>query len=183
MRIKTKSMILAALFAALTAVGAFVKIPVGPAPITLQFFFTALSGILLGPYLGALSQLIYVALGLLGIPVFTSGGGLSYVFNPGFGYLIGLILAPLLIGKICNAASSPSFLRVFLSCIVGVLAVYTIGVPYMYIILKYVNHVNITLLNLLKVGFLVFIPGDIVKSIVVAILGVRIAPAIKKINS
>jgi len=81
MRTKTKNMILAALFAALTAAGALIRIPLGPAPITLQFFFTALAGILLGPYLGALSQLMYVLLGLAGLPVFTAGGGPSYIFH------------------------------------------------------------------------------------------------------
>jgi biotin transport system substrate-specific component len=70
---------------------------------------------MLGSKLGALSQLIYVVLGLIGIPVFTKGGGLSYIFEPSFGYLIGFILA---------------------ACI--------IGVPYLYIVLKNVNNVQIT---------------------------------------
>lgn len=182
MKTKTQKMILVALFAALTAAGAFVKIPIGPAPITLQFFFTALAGILLGPYLGALSQLIYVVLGLVGVPVFTSGGELSYIFNPTFGYLIGFILAPIAIGKVSETAKVPAFLRIFLGCMLGILVIYAIGVPYMYLILKYVNHTEITFLKSLVVGFLVFLPGDTAKSIIVAFLGKRLIPAIKKMG-
>ena len=84
-------MLLTALFAALTAVGAFLKIPVGTISFTLQVFFTCMAGVLLGPYWGALSQIIYVALGLMGVPIFTEGGGLMYVTVPTFGFLLGLI--------------------------------------------------------------------------------------------
>jgi biotin transport system substrate-specific component len=182
MRIKTKEMILVALFAALTAVGAFIKIPIGPAPITLQFFFTALSGILLGPYLGSLSQLIYVVLGLCGLPVFTAGGGPSYIFNPTFGYLIGFIIVPFVIGKIAEKSKRPSMLRYFLSCILGVLIIYAIGVPYMFMIFKFVTHTNITFLKTLVIGCIVFLPGDTIKCIIAAYLGVRIAPMITAHN-
>ena len=183
MKNKTQKMILVALFAALTAAGAFVKIPVGPAPITLQFFFTALSGILLGPYLGSLSQLIYVVSGLVGIPVFTAGGGFSYIFNPGFGYLIGFIFAPILIGKITYSVKTPTFVRTFLGCMAGILVIYAIGVPYMYLILKVVTHTDITFLKTLAVGFLVFLPGDTLKSIIIAYLGKRLIPIVRKSNS
>lgn len=65
----TRNMVLAALFAALTAIGAFLQIPTGTVPITLQFLFTALAGLLLGWKWGAISQLLYVGIGLLGLPV------------------------------------------------------------------------------------------------------------------
>ena len=71
---KTKMLARAALLAALTAVGAFIKIPLGYSSITLQFFFTAMAGCLLGPYWGAASQGVYVLLGLVGLPIFTLGG-------------------------------------------------------------------------------------------------------------
>lgn len=177
---KTQKMILVALFTALTAVGAFIKIPIGPAPITLQFIFTALSGVLLGPYLGALSQLVYVLLGLIGIPIFTGGGGFSYVFNPTFGYLIGFIIAPLIIGAICRFSSRPSFLRIFLSCLAGLAVIYAVGVPYMYLILKYVTLTDITFSHTVIVGFVVFLPGDLLKSILVGFLGRRLIPVVSK---
>ena len=88
---KTRDLIYCALFAALTAIGAFIHFQFMHATITLQCFFTAMAGLLLGARLGALSQALYVGLGLVGLPIFAAGGGFSYVFNPTFGFLLGLI--------------------------------------------------------------------------------------------
>lgn len=107
MHSKTRSLILAALFAALTAIGAFLKIPLGALSLTLQFFFTAMAGVLLGPRWGAASQAVYVALGLMGLPVFTLGGGLGYVFQPSFGFLLGLIPAAWVIGRLAGRGPRP----------------------------------------------------------------------------
>lgn len=180
MRNKTRKMILTGLFTALTAAGAFVRIPIGPAPVTLQLFFTLLAGILLGPYRGALSQALYVALGLAGIPVFASGGGLSYVLNPAFGYLFGFCIAPLVVGWVARIPGKPTFLRILSGCALGSLAIYAVGVPYMYMILNAVMHTQITLLKTLQVGFVVFLPGDIAKSVLAACLGKRLIPIVRK---
>ena len=64
---KLRTLTYTALFAALTAAGAFIRIPLGVSSVTLQFLFTAMAGVLLGAKYGALSQAVYVALGLLGI--------------------------------------------------------------------------------------------------------------------
>ena len=72
---KLRNLVLTALFAALTAIGAFIRIPFAFSSITLQFFFTAMAGVLLGARCGAASQAVYVLLGLVGLPIFTGGGG------------------------------------------------------------------------------------------------------------
>ena len=95
-------MILCALFAALTAVGAFFKIPFALAAISLQFLFTAMAGVLLGAGYGALSQAVYVLIGLVGVPIFALGGGFSYIFQPTFGFLLGLIPCAFVIGKLAK---------------------------------------------------------------------------------
>lgn len=99
---KIRTMTRVALFAALTAVGAFIRIPLGYSSITLQTFFTAMAGCVLGPWYGALSQLVYVALGLVGLPIFTQGGGIGYLMQPTCGFLIGLIPAAWVIGRIAG---------------------------------------------------------------------------------
>ena len=80
----TRKLVYTALLAALTAAGAFMRIPMGYSSVTLQYLFTAMAGLLLGRKWGALSQLIYVCLGLVGLPIFTMGGGFGYVFQPTF---------------------------------------------------------------------------------------------------
>lgn len=94
-----RKLVYTALLAALTAAGAFIRIPIGISVITLQFLFTAMAGVLLGPGGGALSQGVYVALGLVGLPIFTAGGGFGYVLQPSFGFLLGLIPAAAVIGR------------------------------------------------------------------------------------
>ena len=180
MQLTSKDTTLVALFVALTASGAFIKIPVGPAPITLQFFFSALAGICLGPLLGLLSQLVYLTLGLLGLPIFTAGGGPAYIFHPTFGYLIGFSLGTFTIGRIAGVTNKPTFQRLLGACFLGILIIYAVGVPYMYLILRFVARTPISFPQVLVSGFLVFLPGDIAKSIGAASVGVKIVPLIKR---
>jgi len=81
--ISLRAMIYASLLGAITAVGAYVIIPLPPVPITLQTLFTALSGALLGGGLGALAQAVYILLGIIGLPVFAGGKA-----------VLGVLLAP-----------------------------------------------------------------------------------------
>ena len=73
---QTRDIVLSALCAILTALSARISVPLGTVPVTLQVFVVLLSGFLLGKRLGALSQIAYIAMGLLGFPVFTTGGGI-----------------------------------------------------------------------------------------------------------
>ena len=102
---KTKMLARAALLAALTAVGAFIKIPLGYSSITLQFFFTAMAGCLLGPYWGAASQGVYVLLGLVGLPIFTLGGGFGFSLPSAFCW--GLSPRPWSLGLLQGKAADP----------------------------------------------------------------------------
>jgi biotin transport system substrate-specific component len=92
-------------FAVLTTFGAQVAVPLEftPVPTTLQTLFVTLSGALLGPYLGAASQLAYLALGISGLPVFAMGGGAAYLLGPTGGYLLAMPPAAALTGYIARA--------------------------------------------------------------------------------
>ena len=95
----TKKITYCAIFTALITIGAFIQIPVPFMDyFTLQFFIVLLAGILLGSKLGALAVLLYVVIGLLGLPIFAAGGGLAYIVRPSFGYLIGLSLTMAKVG-------------------------------------------------------------------------------------
>ncbi|MEI3552319.1 MAG: biotin transporter BioY [Acutalibacteraceae bacterium] len=121
------SLILCALFAALIAVGAFIKIPVPFVPFTLQLLFTTLAGIVLGPKYGALSVGVYILIGLCGVPIFTQGGGPAYVLQPTFGYLIGFLIGTFVTGLIVHKVPRPSIKRLLVANFSGLLIVYTLG--------------------------------------------------------
>ena len=163
-----RKLVYTALFAVLTAVGAFLRIPLGVSSITLQFLFTAMAGVLLGPACGALSQGVYVALGLIGLPIFTAGGGFGYVLQPTFGFLLGLIPAAAIIGAISRRSSSP--LRLALACLAGLAALYAVGVPYMALIPNGYMGKGMSVSGLLWAGMIPFLPGDAIKIAVTALL-------------
>ena len=172
---KTRNLLLCALFAALTAVGAFIKIPFAVSAITLQFFFTALAGILLGAKYAALSQLLYVALGLLGLPVFTLGGGIGYVLYPTFGFLLGLIPAAYVVGRVNG--NSRSSKRIALACFAGLAVLYAVGLPYMALILNVYQGRSMGVWALAIAGLLPYLPGDCVKIAACAYLAPKILRA------
>lgn len=177
---KTKDIVLVGTFAALTAVGAFIRIPFFPVPFTLQLFFVFMAGILLGPNLGALSQIIYIIIGLLGFPVFASGGGPGYILMPSFGFLVGFIAGAYVIGLVYNLRKKPTYLWLVLSIIAGYAAIYLIGISGLYLNLKYIIHKPLTLWRTLWVGMIIFLPGDIIKIAVSAYLAQNLLPRIKK---
>ena len=164
----SRKLVYTALFAALTAAGAFLRIPLGVSSITLQFLFTAMAGVLLGAGCGALSQAVYVALGLIGLPIFTTGGGFAYVLQPTFGFLLGLIPSALVIGLIPRKNRRP--LRIILACAAGLATLYAVGLPYMGLILNVYLGKGWSLGRLLRDGMLLFLPGDALKIAVAAIL-------------
>jgi biotin transport system substrate-specific component len=165
-------MILISLFAALTAIGAFIRIPTPFVPFTLQIFFVILAGLVLGSRAGFASQAVYIFIGLTGVPVFSEGGGIHYVLNYKFGYLLGFAAAAFIIGLINEKflpGKQPLIKLIAASCI-GLIACYIIGVSYMYIILKYVNDLSTSVSELVRNGFLVFLPWDTLKIITASCL-------------
>jgi len=170
--------VLIAIFAALTSIGAFISIPIPYVPFTMQFFFSSMSGIILGGKKGALSQLLYILIGLIGIPVFTKGGGPQYIFQPTFGYLIGLIIAAYVIGKVVEIKKN-SFKNLLLANFLGIIVIYFIGVIYFYLINRFYLGMNITISLAIYNGFLITLPGDVIKSIVTALVGTRVVNTIR----
>ncbi|PTX15648.1 biotin transporter BioY [Halanaerobium congolense] len=163
---KINQMIKSALFAALTAISAYLIIPIGPVPITLQTLFVLLSGKLLGKKYGVLAQITYLLLGAFGLPIFSGGrGGLGVLLGPTGGFLISFIPAAWI-----AAHSFADKKKNFLILIAAVLSNYIIGSFYFSFI------TSTPLIAAFTMTVLPFIPGDLFKIIVVLIL----APVIKK---
>ena len=154
---KSKELVLVALFATLTSIGAFIAIPFVPVPITLQTFFVMLSGMLLGKRLGALSQLFYLFLGAIGLPVFSGGGsGIGFMAGPTGGYLIGFVLGAYAVGLVTEKRND------IRSYVVGlILCTIVIDVCG---VLQLMNFTGMSFVHALEVGVLPFLVGDILKS-------------------
>ncbi len=181
-KIKTTGVCICALFTALTAVGAFIRIPIPYMEFTLQFLFTTLAGLLLGAKRGAASVGAYVVLGLIGLPIFAGGGGLFYVLRPSFGYLIGFIVGTYVTGKIANSVPIPSLKRVLAANFAGLGIVYAFGIVYFYIASNlWTEGGAISIGMCLLYCFVLAVPGDIVLCVLAAVLGKRLIPIVRKI--
>lgn len=179
MKLSTRDLIITALFTALTVVGGIISIPIGPVPITLQSLFVILSGLILGSKLGALSQITYVILGLIGLPVFSGGlGGLGAVIHPTFGFLVSYIVAAYVIGKLTE--TNKSFTKIIYSVVLGSLIIYIIGVPYFYFIFTHFLGKSINFYQALKYACIPFIPGDIIKAVIAISLSKQLIPRLSK---
>lgn len=167
--------VLFALFTALTATGAFIRVPVPVCPFTLQFLFTTLAGLILGSRRGAASVAVYVALGLFGVPVFTEGGGPGYIFQPTFGYLIGFIAGAWLTGRIREGARGlPSVKRLLAADFAGLLVVYLFGMVYVYALNNFVLGTPIGIWPVVLYCFILAVPGDICLCVLAAMLARRL---------
>jgi len=116
-------------FAIFTALCAKVRIslPFTPVPITMQTFAVLSAGLLLGRTLGSASMALYLMLGVAGLPLFSLGGGLSYLAGPTGGYLIGFLLAAYLIGCLTERGWDRSYRRCLAAMLAGELAIYLPG--------------------------------------------------------
>lgn len=170
------NLVLCGLFTALIAAGAFMKIPIPAVPFTLQFLFTMLAGLLLGSRLGALSVLVYMLLGLIGLPIFAQGGGPGYIFVPSFGYIPGFIVGTFVTGLIVEKQKELKFSKILFANFVGLMIVYAIGMLYYYLIGNYVVDSPIGLWPLFLYCFLLAVPGDIVLCFLGAFLAKQLIP-------
>jgi biotin transport system substrate-specific component len=207
-KIGNREIALCGLFAALIAVGAFIKIPGPIVPFTAQVLFVNLAGILLGKREGALAVGVYIALGLIGVPIFTEGGGIGYVLNPKFGYLIGFFVGAYAAGAVFERLKGKYdfenlrrknetdnrtdkiksfFYRIknselppyLIAGLVNIFTIYFFGVIYYYLVARfYLGSAN-GLWFFVVNCFLVFVPTDLIWCVVSAFIAKRLLPFIK----
>ena len=171
------------LFAALIAVGAFIKItiPVQPVPMhfTLQFFFVLLAGLLLGARRALASVSTYLIIGLCGIPVFASGGGPSYLLKPTFGFLIGFAVGAYLVGLVYEKIRKRTFGWLLFAAFWGLVADYACGMIYFYVCSNFVLNVAVSWKVVFVNCFLLTVGEDFVLCILAAMLAKRLIPAVE----
>jgi len=171
---KLRLTVLASLMAALTAVGAYIHVPIGPVPIVLSTLFVLLSGLLLGSRWGLISILLYLLVGAIGIPVFAGGrGGFAHFFGPTGGYLFGYALSAWVTGLISERSQGSLFLDI-LAVLMGSLAIYLIGVPWLETV------TGMSWQKTLMVGMLPFLAGDCVKATVALVLARSARPMLSR---
>ena len=168
-----KDLALCALFAALISVGTYIKIPTPLLPLTLQTLFVVLSGLVLGRKLGAVAVAVFVAAGLVGLPVFTQGGGPGYMLNPTFGYILGFIAGAWLAGFMAERLN-PCVLNWFLASVAAMAVIYAAGIPYYYLVSRYYLGKTLAAKTLLWSFVLLPLPGDLISSFAAALIVQRL---------
>jgi biotin transport system substrate-specific component len=162
-RLTTRDFTLAALMAALTAIGAFITVPLGPVPFTLQPFFVMLTGLVLGWRLGALSMITYLLVGLVA-PVYHGGtSGIGTLVGPTGGYLWGFVLAVILTGSLAQRFLLKGLWGLFAAAVAGLVPIYTLGALW----LAWQLHTT-SFRVVLWGGVFQFLPIDVVKAFLAA---------------
>ncbi len=158
---------------ALMIVSAKINIPIQPIPIAMQTFAVMLIAMLLGARRAVPVLAVYLLIGLIGLPVFTAGGGPDYVLKPSFGYLIGFIAAAFVTGTVFDKLNGLASLTrsvlgtwaaALLSSVAGLLVIYAFGVTYLSLLSRFYFGSQENLLYFLRVGAWIFIPSDLLSS-------------------
>ena len=173
---RIKEIIMMGVCLAIMIVCSKIVIPIGTIPITLQTFAVFICSLILG-WKAVFVFLIYLALGLTGLPVYSSGGGLSYVYAPSFGFIIGFVLASPVIG--IASKSEKRYLK-YITALAGLLIIDIVGVAYMFFIFNTYMQTPKSMIAIIQIGVLPFIIKDIVVALVSCLIYSRIKIVLDK---
>lgn len=163
-------------FTLLTALGAHILVPLPPdgIPMTLQTLAVLMAALCLGPKLGSISMLLYLAVGAMGAPVFAadSGTGMGVLLGQTGGFLLGFVLCQPVIGLIVRRrdGSIRGWGAMILAIVAADLIIYGIGVPWLAVTRDF------SLGRALQGGLYPFLPGMVLKSAIAVMLGRLAAP-------
>jgi len=169
----TKQLVLCAFFAALSGVLSQIAIPIGPVPIAMTHVSIFMAVGLLGTKYGTISQIVFVMTGIVGVPVFAGfQGGVGVIAGPTGGFVAGYIGCALVTGLLIDRFGC-SFLTLIPAMCAGWIVTYALGIPWF----MYVTNMNFTAALIFMAQFF---PGDLLKTILSAVLVRRLRPALKK---
>lgn len=173
---------LSALFCALICVGSFIRVPMpNMMPVTLQTFFVLLTGLILPLRVSALATFTYMVLGLIGLPIFSGGGGLGYVLMPSFGFIIGFVVATVIMSFLTEKLKNRRLWQYIIISLLGIIIIYIIGILYFALITNVYNKNNYSAIWFIQTVFLPFLPKEIICIILASISAYKIRPYITKI--
>lgn len=164
--------------AALTAVAAQIVVPLWPVPMTLQTLAVLLVGTTLGPLRGALAMGLYLALGVLGLPVFAGASSGSLFALTSGGFIVGFILAAALVGWLAQREWDRKFVGTLVSFVAGTVVIYAVGLPWLFVSLSnlgpavwqdYLGYDSV-LAATVGAGLLPFLIGDALKALLAGAL-------------
>lgn len=172
MKLTIKEMTRVALFASLISIASLILKIGGDAvvPFSILPFMVMLAGSVLGPRLGAISVTVYVLIGLAGVPVLAKPpfGGFTYLLQPTFGFLLGFIAMAYVIGKVLENHRGMYISKMILAMVLGIAVMYLVGLPYLFVIIKFYLGKPFTIWKAVEVGMLPFIGLDLIKGVFAA---------------
>lgn len=172
-KIATKTLALIAVMTAVTCVLAPLSIPIGPVPISLTNLAVYFALYILGMKKGTLSYIVYLAIGLVGVPVFSGfTGGPAKLIGPTGGYLIGFIPMAVIAGILIDKFHG-KFVQSMIGMVVGTIVCYALGTVWL------AYQAQMDFMAALWAGVIPFIPGDLIKMVLAAFFGPQIRKALK----
>ena len=173
---------LSSLFCTLIIIGSFIRIPMpNMMPVTLQTFFVLLTALVLPIKASVLAISAYIALGLIGLPIFSGGGGLGYVLMPNFGFIIGFVVATIIISVITEKIKYSKIWQYIVSSLFGIAVIYIIGILYFVFITNVYNNNDYSAIWFIQTIFLPFLPKEITCIVLASISAYKIRPYLIKI--
>ena len=168
------------IFLALLIVSTYISIPLSDISLTLQVLVVLLLALIL-PFIDAeIIIIIYILMGLFGIPVFSNfSGGISKIFTPSFGFIISFIFVPIIIKLLALIKIKKESLKTFIISLITLIFIYIIGILYLFVI-RSVYEVNI--MSFIIVSILPLLPFDIIKVVMVSFITRKLKPILERIS-
>lgn len=176
-----KDMVLCALFAAICCVFSILTLPIGVVPISFATFGVMATTMILGEKRAIISVVLFIAMGVIGLPVFAGmQGGLSAITGPTGGYIYSYILMVPIVGLAskCLNKTVSSGMFTMLGCLAAMFVNYLVGTIH-FVLVASVPDNGFVFTQLIMSCVLIFIPGDIIKSILAIIIAPRLKPLCK----
>lgn len=176
---KTREMLLAGIFVALMIICAYIIVPIGPVPITLQPLVVLLAGMLLGSKVSAISMCVWIILGCVGLPVFNQGqSGAVMLVGPTGGFIIAFVVTAWLAGYLTERDLDADYRKNFLYMCLAMVVCYAVGLIGFKLSFQYFLQKPMSWYQAVLLAVAPFLPFDIIKAAVAVFIGTRVRKAL-----